>query len=282
MKNRLPYLDVNINYACNLACQGCISLSDFNRKGSVRISEGEAWLKEWSKLLDVDEICLFGGEPLLNADIQDWIELTRLYFPTSHLKVITNGYYLKQSHVAALMTAGNATLQISFHILDDRVIKSKIKHATTGFDWKVSNDNKNEVVFLKFQNDSMTIQCAKFGEFRKPYKGNGINMEPWESSDLRSSISKCGSPKNPVLYGNRIYKCAPIANLKDTLNTLATVTHIDKWHPYLTYTGFGIDDDLSILVNDFGKPNKICSMCCSNRDSEIDHYASGMVRKKKK
>ena len=29
-------------------------------------------------------------------------------------------------------------------------------------------------------------------------------------------------------------------------------------------------------------PNKICSMCCSTKDSEIDHFAEGMVRKKKK
>ena len=47
--NYLEYLDVNIQYACNLACVGCISLSDFDRRGGVRISEGKQWLQDWSK-----------------------------------------------------------------------------------------------------------------------------------------------------------------------------------------------------------------------------------------
>ena len=47
--NYLEYPDVNIQYACNLACVGCISLSDFDRRGGVRISEGKQWFQDWSK-----------------------------------------------------------------------------------------------------------------------------------------------------------------------------------------------------------------------------------------
>ena len=59
--NYLEYPDVNIQYACNLACVGCISLSDFDRRGGVRINEGKQWLQDWSKK-SLGTICLFGGE----------------------------------------------------------------------------------------------------------------------------------------------------------------------------------------------------------------------------
>lgn len=275
--HHLPYLDININYACNLSCEGCISLSNFDRKGYVNVETGEDWLKAWAKKLTVDTICLFGGEPLMNPDILKWISLTRQYFPDAHLKVITNGYYLKSQHIDELSNAGNATLQISYHIKNDDTLIEIIKSATSHRTWKLTAYD-NKVIFLKFANEDMFIQCANFGEFRKPYKGTKKDMEPWESTDLLASIDHCGSPKNPILYNNRVYKCAPIANLQDALPSGYSI----KWNPYLEYKGFGSEDDLQPLVDDFGKPNKICSMCCSTTESEIDHYGPGMVRTKKK
>ena len=38
---RIKRLDFNVAYACNLACKGCISLSDFNRKGVESLKDIE-------------------------------------------------------------------------------------------------------------------------------------------------------------------------------------------------------------------------------------------------
>jgi organic radical activating enzyme len=279
--SHLKYLDVNIQYACNLSCVGCISLSDFNRKGGVRINEGVDWLREWSKKLTVDTLCLFGGEPLLNPDFGSWVNAARYYFPKTHIKVITNGFYLRSDHVNFLSNVKNSTLQISFHFQNkDKSLLKIIKDATKHLYWNVSKATE-EIIFLKFVNDNLNIQCARFGEFRKPYKNNKNKMMPWESTDLQGSINNCGSPRNPILYKNKLWKCAPIANLRDTLNTLKSYDKV-AWKPYLDYEGCGLEDDIEPFINDFGKPNKICSMCCSTKDSEIDHFSSGMVRNKKK
>ena len=83
------------------------------------------------------------------------------------------------------------------------------------------------------------------------------------------------------LYKNRIYKCGPIANLRDTLE-LHNLQDDPDWQLYLEYTGFGPADNLTELVNNFDKPNKICSMCSKNlQDAEVDHYALGSVLEKK-
>ncbi len=279
--NHLKYLDVNIQYACNLSCVGCISLSDFDRKGGIRINEGVNWLRDWSKRLTIDTLCLFGGEPLLNPDFRSWVSAARHFFPDTHIKVITNGFYLKSDHVNILSEIRNATLQISFHFRNrDKSLLKIIKDATAHLRWNVTKTDE-EIIFLKFINENLNVQCARFGEFRKPYKNSKNQMMPWNSTDLQGSINNCGSPRNPILYKNKLWKCAPIANLRDTLNTLNSY---DKkaWKPYLEYKGYGLEDDIETFINDFGKANKICSMCCSTNESEIDHFAPGMVRNKKK
>ena len=62
---RIKRLDFNVAYACNLACKGCISLSDFNRKGVESLKDIEDQCETWSKILDPSIISIFGGEPLL-------------------------------------------------------------------------------------------------------------------------------------------------------------------------------------------------------------------------
>ena len=57
---RIKRLDFNVAYACNLACKGCISLSDFNRKGVESLKDIEDQCKTWSKILDPSIISIFG------------------------------------------------------------------------------------------------------------------------------------------------------------------------------------------------------------------------------
>jgi hypothetical protein len=96
-----------------------------------------------------------------------------------------------------------------------------------------------------------------------------------------SSYNNCGSPLNPLLYKNKIYKCGPIANLRDTLELHKLLDDPD-WKFYLDYIGYASTDNLDELINNFDKPNSICSMCSKNRiDAEIDHYAPNNVLEKR-
>ena len=90
-------------------------------------------------------------------------------------------------------------------------------------------------------------------------------MAPFKS-DPKKAHSICGNPNVPVLYKNKLYKCAPIANLLDLPNT--------KGFKYKPIDSLG---NLNSFVKMIGKPESICSMCPESRSHSIDHYAKGEV-----
>ena len=274
-----------IQYSCNLSCRGCITMTDYQRKGSVSIEEGKDWLEEWSQKLDIGTVCLFGGEPLMNKDITSWIRQTRRCFPDSKIKIISNGIYLKNKNILAeIMNVGNVEYQISLHWREgerfDNIKQELLKQIQKYENWKLIKSPRKEII-LAFTHNLVTVQLAVFGEFIQPYKGYGNQMKPWNSDNIADSYNNCGSPLNPILYKNKIYKCGPIANLRDTLE-LHKLLDEPAWQSYLDYTGYASTDNLVELINNFDKPNSICSMCSKNRiDAEIDHYAPNNVLEKK-
>ena len=274
-----------IQYACNLSCIGCITMTDYKRRGSVSIAEGTPWLMEWSKKLDIGVICLFGGEPLLNKDLKEWIQLVRKYFPKATIKIISNGSYLKHVDILPeLFAAGNAIYQISLHWREGEKyesIKANLLNQIEKYPlWKPLLTDRKEVV-LAFKNQTITVQLAVFGDFIKSYNGHATTMKPWNSDDINLSYGNCGSPQNPILYKNKIYKCGPIANLRDTLKLHQLLDDPD-WQRYLEYSGYSVDDDLTGLVDNFNKPHAICSMCSKDRQTaSVDHYASDAVLEKR-
>ena len=48
MKHRIKRLDFNVAYACNLSCKGCISLSDFDRRGVESLKDIQEQCDTWS------------------------------------------------------------------------------------------------------------------------------------------------------------------------------------------------------------------------------------------
>ena len=274
-----------IQYACNLSCRGCITMTDYMRKGSVSIDKGKLWLEEWSDQLDIGTICLFGGEPLMNKDITSWIRQTRKYFPNSQIKIISNGTYLKNKNILPeLFSVGNVVYQISLHWREgpkfEEIKKQLLSQMQKYESWTTVKSDRKEIIYA-FSHGTVLVQLAVFGEFIQPYQGHGNSMKPWASDDINASYNICGSPRNPILYNNRIFKCGPIANLEDTL-ILHNLEKDPDWQTYLDYKGFGVSDDLTELIDNFNKPHDICSMCSKHKEqAEILHYQSENVLEKK-
>ena len=85
---RIKRLDFNVAYACNLSCKGCISLSDFDRRGVESLKDIEEQCKTWSQILDPSVISIFGGEPLLHPRIGKVLESIRKYWPTIQVTIL--------------------------------------------------------------------------------------------------------------------------------------------------------------------------------------------------
>lgn len=277
----LPKLDIMIQYSCSLSCFGCVTMSDQPRTGGVSIAEGEEWLSAWSKVLTVDTIGITGGEPLLNPDILEWIRKVRQYFPSSHIKVVTNGMHLTTVPVLPLLLElGNATLDVSFHLqgFPAEQLHKDVLAQTMDIDpqW-ITVASGVEDIPIKLVHNDVTLTVSMWRRFTKPYHGVLKLIRPWKSKYPSLSHSACGAPADPILYKNRIYKCGPIANLRDLLSIHELLDNAE-WQQYLKYKGFGVDEDLQPLVDDFGKPNnKICTMCSADARATIEHYEPAMV-----
>lgn len=266
MPATIDRLDFNVAYACNLGCKGCISLSDFDRRGVEPIESIQQQCELWSKVLTPRVITIFGGEPLIHPHIHQAISLVRQYWPGATIRLITNGYLLKNHDPSSWFEYSPFELQVSIHRQDHKSVLVKeikrIVQCRTG--WKVKQHKDNGHKDIEFSIPGFTIYQSRFGEFVKPYRDN---LTPFASNPVKAH-SMCGSPSTPVLYKNKLYKCPPVANLLDINPT------------HTNYSGFEHNDDLSSLVDNIGKPESVCAMCPDDTKHSVDHYLEENVHVK--
>ena len=269
---RIKRLDFNVAYACNLSCKGCISLSndEFKRKGVEPLQDIKEQCETWSKILDPSVISIFGGEPLLHPKIEKVLSLIREYWPQSQIRFITNGYLLRRYDPNMWFKFGDLEMQVSIHRLDhEQMITEEIKkivRCRTG--WQAKRTSYGGHTQLELHHDELSVYKSKFKTFVMPYKFDNGKLEPFKS-DPKKAHSICGSPDTPILYKNKLYKCAPIANILD-------LDHNDLYN----YEGTEATGDIEALVKMINKPEKICSMCPEQRSHSIDHMKKENVHVK--
>jgi hypothetical protein len=266
-------LDINIAYACNLACKGCLSLSDFDRKGVMPYDDIIQSIDTWKSKLYPEVTSIFGGEPLLHPRIYDVFDYVKQAWPDTTIRLITNGYLLSKAKIDKFFKNTPFEMQVSLHRKDhEKLINNNIKRILKQYsDWKiikVDEDGVGVAHVYVWQRPGFKIWKSKFGEFIIPYKYEGNQLVPFKSNPAKAH-SICGNPNVPILYKNKLFKCAPIANLLDLPNTKGY-----KYKPINSY------DNVDKFVSLIGKPESICSMCPESRSHAIDHYAKGEVHVK--
>lgn len=280
MAPKINKLDIAIEYSCNLACKGCIAFSDYNRSGTLSPEVAQEWFELWHNKIEPKEIAMFGGEPLLNKNIGKLLHLARKYWPKAIIKINTNIFNIDTTHVKNLFDIGNSILQATFHFGEGEIrnnLKKKLLSTIKPYGpWTMKKDS-DDVCFLLLQHKDVFVRCVQYGQFRSPAKGYGKNLRPWNSK-TDNNIKICGNPTDPIMYDGRLYKCSPLANLRDTLS-FHNIEHVREWQPYLTYKGVGPNDDVQSFVDDIGKSNWMCGMCADKMEDLInfDHLQPGAV-----
>ena len=97
--NNLPvldYVEIEITEFCNLNCRGCCDFSNLAKeKAFFEYDEFSRDMERLHELFShIKKIRLMGGEPLLNPRVADYAEKTRLLFPASDIRIVTNGLLL--------------------------------------------------------------------------------------------------------------------------------------------------------------------------------------------
>ena len=270
MKYRIKRLDFNVAYACNLACKGCISLSDHDRRGVECLKDIQEQCNTWSKILDPSVISIFGGEPLLHPHIQKVLEAIRTAWPEAVIRFITNGYLLRRYNPEMWFGFGALEMQVSIHRQDhEPMITKEIKRIVKQRSgWTATRSRVDGHKQLELHNDEVTIYKSKFKRFVMPYKLVNGEITPFKSNPKKAH-SICGSPDTPILYKNKLFKCAPIANILD----------MGKGDLY-DYKGVSANGDVRSLVKQINKPESICSMCPEQTSHSVDHFKKENVHVK--
>lgn len=271
MKFGFHRLDIMIAYSCNIACAGCISISDRKRDGIASLDDITSWCDSWQAHIEPEVITVFGGEPCLHPKLIKVCKVIRLAWPSSTIRLITNGYLLDNFDANEWFDLGKFEIQVSLHRQDHRaIIDGAIKNILLQrSDWKVRTHGAADHKQISWQSGDVTIYKSIFKDFVVPYKQEQDLIKPWHSDPVLAH-KICGAPATPILYKGKLYKCPAVANAMDISG--------ENWFNYHAY---GVDDDLQEFINNIGKPETVCGQCPEQQQAVIiDHFNIDNVKTK--
>ena len=259
MTRSIPRLDIMVAYSCNISCRGCISLSDFARNGIARLDDITTWITHWSTMLQPKIVAVFGGEPCLHPELMEICGRIRKAWPSTTIRLITNGYLLKNFDSAAWFDFEPFEMQVSMHRADHRsIIDQAIKNILVtrkGWQVKVSEDPQDHCQ-ISWQLDNFKIYKSMFKDFVVPFRYKDDSILPW-MSDPAEAHAICGAPNTPILYKGRLYKCPAVANVMDITG--------ENWFDYEPCEDAA---HLDKFVAGIGVPESVCGQC-PNRSQAV-------------
>lgn len=256
----IPRLDIMIAYSCNISCAGCISISDRKRDGVAPLEEIESWIQHWAPLVSPKVVTLFGGEPCLHPDLIDICSRVRWSWPDATIRLVTNGYLLKNFDSQAWFDFEPMEIQVSIHRADhEEAINKNIRDILLNrINWKITkNNNPKDHRHMIWSTNELTIYKSKFHEFVVPFRDD---LAPWHSDPVQAHAI-CGAPDTPILYKGMLYKCPAVANIMDLTQ--------QNWFNYQPCQD---QNGLEEFVQGIGQPEPVCAQCPNKSQAQvIDH-----------
>lgn len=274
----IPFLEMQVNRACNLSCKGCTTFSDLKWSGYHTWAEGRSWLEPWLEHVELPAIGYMGGEPLLNPNIQEWIEGVSEMLPHSQQRFVTNGTLLQKNWNVfhALRKHGNSVFKITQHV-STPALQDAIDWIFDTFDWEQVTEFG--ITRWRERGTDFRFQITKPETFMIMFKGDYENMAPFNNNPAEA-FKECCQQRCPLLYMGKIYKCGHLAHIEDLLERFDRPNY-DDWLPALGHD-HNPGDNMQAFADNFGKPHSICRICPSAKDKDnfIDHYKNVDIKTK--
>lgn len=271
--NTVPRLDIMVAYSCNLACKGCISLSDWPRNGVEPRQNILTYIDYWKKLIEPEVVTIFGGEPTLHPELQGVCTDIREAWPSSIIRLITNGYLLDNFDPNFWFTLGKFEIQISIHRKDhEQLINKHIRQILIQrTDWTIQKNNSLDHRQIEWQSDHVRVYKSIFKDFIIPFQSQDQTIDFWHS-DPAQAHKICGAPNTPILYKGKLYKCPAVANVIDLTGK----------NPF-NYTPCADESTLTEFISNIGKPEAVCAQCPDSSQAQIiNHFDKNNVVVKQK
>lgn len=194
---RLLILD--ITHSCNLSCQICDIWKTAAAEQGIEIFYIKRMLKE-AKNLDIPEIALSGGEPLLRKDIFDVFDFAR-QLKIKNLGVLTNGILVKEymERLKPHLLDNTVSLVISFDSLNPEV-HNEIRNS--GFAWQktmegleLTSSLKNKEPQVNFNLITIILnqnleEIRELAGYIKGLGANSLQFQPLLPNNLKMTERK--------------------------------------------------------------------------------------------
>lgn len=211
-------IEFYITNVCNLTCEDCNRFNNHNFKGWQDWKQYQSVYQRWAEYIDIQQIVVLGGEPLLNPTVMDWIHgLSDIW--KRNVQILTNGTRI--NHVSGLyqvLLETNNWLGISLH--DQNYLpelEQEIRKFMTGrvrivdktfrgkkYDSDIEFWDSNLVcipVWLQDEFMSSAVKLLPNGKF-------GLH-----ASDPEKAHAICPIAQNKSYHfiRGKLYKCGPVA-----------------------------------------------------------------------
>ena len=181
---------------CNLNCSGCNHFSPLAQKRFADIDKFEKNLLRLNSLINITELNLMGGEPLLHHQINDFIKIARKVLDKAFISIWTNGVLLESMPLSFYESIEKYNITIretNYGIIQNKFkYKNRLKYKT------------NYISYIK----SSTVNCPFFKTIKN------VPMQLNENGDLFF----CCIPANIHHYNNYYKASFVIEKNKDYVN----------------------------------------------------------------
>jgi MoaA/NifB/PqqE/SkfB family radical SAM enzyme len=232
MKNKIKLETVQfyISHTCNLACDNCLSYNNFAIKGHDKFEDYSDDAKQWSQLLQPDDMSIIGGEPLSNPDVHNWVIGIRNLFPNcKDFKVCTNGVFINK-HKNNIPHWHNLGVVLEVHSHSTEHFNQAQQDIENILKTDYKKQNTPPVGYPDYYNDDFdifyVIDNKVFAALAAPYefKTMGVNTyknNQWEMFDNNPIAAHmiCSIKDAHYIYQGKLYKCGLIVGAQEFVKT---------------------------------------------------------------
>lgn len=249
MRHTIGHIDYHVVDACNLACEFCTHYSNFKGPANLKtIEQCKAEWIPWAHVVHPERFHIIGGEPLLNPQIVEIVQLAFRIWSDSTVCLYSNGLMLKK-HPGLRTALSGGRYALGLHYCDDR---------DTQTEQYVRNFFVDAGVAIDIIDGAQGwLQFYQFDEQGKPV--------PYNDGNQRSSWENCiaGQQRCFVLKDGKLWKCPQVA--------FADRAGISYW--FDGYSSCGVGDDISDWL---AKEDELCCSNCPANAQLTDHGAAHM------
>lgn len=216
---KIPKVEFYITNVCNLTCEDCNRFNNFDFRGWQAWQTYEHIYQEWAKYVELDQIVILGGEPLLNPTVIEWARgLEKIW--GKYVQILTNGTRI--NHVRGLYELISTTynwIGISLHdqnyfpefeqelhkFLTPPIYKFHRGH-------QLCKHSNSDVEFI----DGKGVQIPVW--LQDEFVPGAIQMQPngrytLHSNDPEKAHAICPIAQNKSYHfiHGKLYKCGPVA-----------------------------------------------------------------------